>query len=94
MYVYYKIVNVFIQGYDFWDKYKQLLYNNLIVHTFFFLFKLAIYMKNIHNLYIFFIKKNVQVSKAIAQSSFQNAKNVFVKPLECLMSGFTSSLFQ
>ena len=36
-------------------------------------------------------KKKVQVSKAIAQSSFQNAKNVFVKPLECLMSGFTSS---
>ena len=39
-------------------------------------------------------KKNVQVSKAIAESSFQNAKNVFVKPLESLMSGFTSSLFQ
>ena len=39
-------------------------------------------------------KKNVQVSKAIAQSFFQNAKNVFVKPLESLMSGFTSSLFQ
>ena len=55
-------------------------------------------MKTIHNLWIFFIKKkkikNVQVSKAVAQSSFQNAKNVFVKPLESLMSGFTSSLFQ
>ena len=65
---------------------------------FFFLFKLAIYMKTIHNLCIFFIKKNVQVSKASGKSSFQNAKNVFVEPLESLMFGFTasftSSLFQ
>ena len=53
-------------------------------------------MKTIHNLCIFFIKKKKKdsSSKAIAQSFFQNAKNVFVKPLESLMSGFTSSLFQ
>ena len=62
----------------------------LFTHIFF-LFKLAIYMKTIHNLCIFFIKKNVQVSKASGQSSFQNAKNVFVEPLESLMFGFTSS---
>ena len=48
-------------------------------------------MKTIHNLCIFFIKKKGSSSKAIAQSSFQNAKNVLVKPLESLMSGFTSS---
>ena len=53
---------------------------------FFFLFKLAVYMKTIHNLCIFFIKKKGSSSKAIAQSSFQNAKNVLVKPLESLTS--------
>ena len=45
-------------------------------------------------MHILYNKKKGSSSKAIAQSSFQNAKNVFVKPLESLMSGFTSSLFQ
>ena len=35
--------------------------------------------------HILYKKKNVQVSKASGQSSFQNAKNVFVEPLESLM---------
>ena len=35
-------------------------------------------------IYIFFIIKKVQVSKAIAQASFPDAKNVDVEPLESL----------
>ena len=53
------------------------------------------YIHENHSQFVHILYKNRCSSfKSYCQSSFQNAEHVFVEPLESLMSGFTSSLFQ